>query len=240
MSNRNAPKKKGAQFSTAPGGLKCRGAKEGTKRNEIPKDEWFALCVKKNSTEAFKKMTNAQFLKSSESGEVFTGTVSQQISFRRYLKQFENGELKPSGKKRSRESKYKVLEDKLVEYICLHQKLYQTDKCGLSWLILQKKLLNWAKLEENDDFQASPSFISRVLQTHNLIGVSLHGEANNMDDEMREGIMLEWQGKFWAKLRDRNIQPECLYNADQTGLFYNKMPNRMYIKRGRAVRNSKE
>jgi hypothetical protein len=103
-------------------------------------------------------------------------------------------------------------------------------------LILQKKLLHWAKLEEDEmynDFQASPSFISRVLRTHNLIGASLHGEANNMDDEMREGIMLEWQGKFWAKLRDRNIQPECLYNADQTGLFYNKMPNRMYIKRER-------
>jgi hypothetical protein len=235
MSNRNPPEKKRAQFSTA-GGLKRRGAKERTTRNEIPKDEWYALCLKKNSTEAFKRMSNAQFLKSSESGNVFTGTVSQQMSFGRYLKQFENGELEPSGKKRSRESKYKVLEDKLVEYIRLCQQLYQTDKCGLSWLILQKKLLHWAKLEEDEvysDFQASPSFISRVLRTHNLIGVSLHGEANDMDDETREGIMLEWWGKFWAKLRDRNIRPECLYNADQTGLFYNKMPNRMYIERER-------
>jgi hypothetical protein len=53
-----------------------------------------------------------------------------------------------------------------------------------------------------------------------------------MDDETKEDIMLEWQGKFWAKLRDHNIRPECLYNADQTGLFFNnKMLNRMYIER---------
>jgi hypothetical protein len=112
--------------------LKRHGAKERTTCNEIPKDEWYALCLKKNYNEAFKRMFNAQFLKSSESGKVLTGTVSQQMSFGRYLKQFENGELEWSGKKRSRESKYKVLEDKLVEYIRLRQQLYQTNKCGLS------------------------------------------------------------------------------------------------------------
>jgi hypothetical protein len=195
MSHQN-PEKKRAQ------------SKEGTTRNEIPKDAWYALCLKKNSTEALKRMSNVQFLKSSESGEVFTGTASQQTSFGRYLKKFENGELESSSKKRCRESKYKVLEDKLVKYIHLHQRLYQTDKCGLSWMILQTKLRHWASLEEDEvykDFQASPSFISRVLRTHNLISMSLHGEANDMDDETREGIMLEWRGKFWAKLRDHNI-----------------------------------
>jgi hypothetical protein len=79
------------------------------------------------------------------------------------------------------------------------------------------------------NFEASPWFISWVLRDHNLIGVSLHGEANDMDDEEREWIMSAWRGKFWKKLRDRNIPPEWVYNGDQSGLFFNKMPNKMYI-----------
>jgi hypothetical protein len=155
MSHQNKEKKR-AQSTV--GDLKCR-AKEGTMHNEIPKDVGYALCLKKNSTEALKRMSNIEFLRSSESSKVFTGTVSQQMSSGRYLKKFENGELEPSSKKRSQESKYKVLEDKLVKYIHLCQQLYQTNKCGLSWMILlQRKLLHWASLEEDEvykDFQAT-------------------------------------------------------------------------------------
>jgi hypothetical protein len=87
-------------------------------------------------------------------------------------------------------------------------------------------------LEEDEvykNFEASPGFISRVLRDHNLIGVSLHDEANDMDDKEHEQIKSAWREKFWKKLRDRNIPPECIYNGDQSGLFFNKMPNRMYI-----------
>jgi hypothetical protein len=50
-----------------------------------------------------------------------------------------------------------------------------------------------------------------------------------MDDKEHEQIMSTWREKFWKKLRDSNIPPECIYNGDQSGLFFNKMPNRMYI-----------
>jgi hypothetical protein len=98
--------------------------------------------------------------------------------------------------------------------------------------MLQKKLVHWAALEEDGvykNFEASPGFISQVLRDHNLIGVSLHGEANDIDDKEREQTMSAWREKFWKKLRDCNIPPECIYNDNQSGLFFNKMPNRMYI-----------
>jgi hypothetical protein len=79
------------------------------------------------------------------------------------------------------------------------------------------------------NFEASLRFISWVLRDHNLIGVLLHGEANDMGDEESERIMSAWREKFWKKLHDHNILPECIYNGDQSGLFFNKMPNRMYI-----------
>jgi hypothetical protein len=97
-------------------------------------------------------------------------------------------------------------------------------------IILQKKLVHWAALEEDEvykNFEASYEFIRQVLRDHNLIGVSLHGEANDMDDEERERIMSALGEKFWKKLRDHYVPPECVY--DQSSLFFNKMPNRMYI-----------
>jgi hypothetical protein len=216
-------------------GLK-RGPKDGGTRNEITKDSWYAACVLKNSSDTLKRMSIGLFLKSNLSGEQFTGTKSQQVLFAKYLKKYENGELRPLTKKRVRQSKYVALEEKLVKYIRLRQSLYHRDKCGLSWVVLEKKLADWATIEEDEaynDFKASPGFISRVLKDHNLIGVSLHGEANDMNDEEREGIMADWRVMFWKKLEDRNIGPECLYNGDQSGLFYNKMPNRMYIDKHR-------
>jgi hypothetical protein len=34
-------------------------------------------------------------------------------------------------------------------------------------------------------------------------------------------------------MEDFNIPLEQVYNADQTGLFYNKLPNRMYVSAAR-------
>ena len=35
-----------------------------------------------------------------------------------------------------------------------------------------------------------------------------------------------------ADIAKHNIGKSCLYNADQTGLFYAKLPNRMFVKKG--------
>jgi hypothetical protein len=87
-----SPTTKRAKASSTKGMMKP-GAKKGGSRKEISKEAWYAACVTKNSTEAFKRMTMTAFLKSAESGEQFTGTRSQRVSFAKYLKQHENGEL---------------------------------------------------------------------------------------------------------------------------------------------------
>jgi hypothetical protein len=35
-----------------------------------------------------------------------------------------------------------------------------------------------------------------------------------------------------ADIAKHNIGKSCLYNADQTGLFYAILPNRMFVKKG--------
>ena len=41
--------------------------------------------------------------------------------------------------------------------------------------------------------------------------------------------MSKWSGKFLTTLKDAGVGPWCVYNADQTGLFYTKLPNSLYV-----------
>jgi len=61
------------------------------------------------------------------------------------------------------------------------------------------------------------------------VKVTLHGEAEDLTSEQIEEKMAKWLPDFHEKLERRNIKPACLYNADQTGLYYQKLPNTMYV-----------
>ena len=45
-----------------------------------------------------------------------------------------------------------------------------------------------------------------------------------MNDDVREEPMAEWRTKFWALINKHDIEPSCVYNADQTGLYCQKLP----------------
>jgi DDE superfamily endonuclease len=78
-------------------------------------------------------------------------------------------------------------------------------------------------------FQASPGWLSKVLKRNNMLGVTLHGEASDISPEVRKATMAKWLVLFHAAIEDNDIQPACLYNPDEFGLFYQKLPNRMYV-----------
>jgi hypothetical protein len=123
-----------------------------------------------------------------------------------------------------------------MEYVEIHSHRFQNHNCGLSWMILETKLLNWAALEDQTiykNFKASPGFISRALKDDELIGIDLHGKGNDMIDDQHKKLIDPWLDTFWKLIDGLNIKREHMYNADQTGLFFNKMPNRMYIKSNR-------
>ena len=41
--------------------------------------------------------------------------------------------------------------------------------------------------------------------------------------------MSKWSGNFLTTLKETGVGPGCVYNADQTGLFYTKLPNILYV-----------
>jgi hypothetical protein len=64
-------------------------------------------------------------------------------------------------------------------------------------------------------------------QIHNIIGSNLHREADDMDENERMESMFEWKTIAHQIIEDEGISPERLYNVDQTGLYYTKLPNKV-------------
>ena len=176
-------------------------------------------------------MNQSAFLKSTISGKAFSGTRSEQMSFSTRLKLFDKGELKGGALTRQRERKYGDVEDRLMGYVELRQRKYRTDKCGINWLTLRHKAVVYANElgYAPSAFKASDGWIANALRRHGKVGINLHGEANDMTAEEREGIMADWRVEFHELLDKFSIPPSRVYNGDQTGLYYQKLPNRIYV-----------
>jgi hypothetical protein len=147
---------------------KKRGAKEGAKvESNKTQQDWYAVCeTYRNLPRTSKSMSQVAFLRSSLSGDLFTGTASEQQSFGRMLKNFDSGQLQPTGNKRSRDRKFGDIEKRLVEYLELRARVYKQDNCGVSWITLTEKCLQFADLlgYDEDEFKASPGWIADVLK----------------------------------------------------------------------------
>ena len=50
-----------------------------------------------------------------------------------------------------------------------------------------------------------------------------------MTPEQEAVLMTPWLKKFHDLLEEKCIPPKCLYNSYQTGLYYQKIPNTLYV-----------
>lgn len=162
-----------------------------------------------------------------------------------WKKEVQSGKLneKLSGttiKKRDVSGEYLEVEKKLVEYIKLRNERYERDYCGLSWLFMHEKALQFAAqvLDEESlaNFKASSGWISRVLKRNDLVGVRLTGESGEVNIEDAEKEMSKFRKEVLEAMNKHKINVERRYNADQTGLFYQRLPNRIYC--DRKLRNT--
>jgi transposase-like protein len=135
-------------------------------------------------------------------------------------------------RKRIISSPYHEVEDKLVKYIELRRERYSEDRCGLSFQYLQCKALQFAQSiydgEKLAKFKASPGFISNLLKRNELVSLKLRGEAGEVSHEEAEANMTAFRANLLKDISKYNIPLDRIFNADQTGLFYQQLPNRMY------------
>lgn len=142
---------------------------------------------------------------------------------------------------REKEGKFAPVKHRLLAYIECRQRNYAFDICGLSWKLLQQKALDIAQscLSEElyRNFKASSGWLHYVLKANNVVGVTLHGEKNEMNDDEAERIMATFRNELDAFLQLHEIDDlDRILNADQTGLYYQKLPNRIYC--NKDLRNS--
>jgi hypothetical protein len=86
------------------------------------------------------------------------------------LKSFDSGKLQPTGRKRCRDRKFQDIEKRVMEYLDLRVKVYKQENCGVSWITLTEKCLQFADLlgYDENEFKASPGWIADALKKYSF------------------------------------------------------------------------
>lgn len=95
-------------------------------------------------------------------------------------------------------------------------------------LIVREKLLNRVDISDEqrkklESFSASKGWIIRFVHRHSLRSVALHGEAGSVTP----GSVIPGMIQLRQDLSDYDV--ECIFNVDETGLFFKLLPRRTYV-----------
>lgn len=118
--------------------------------------------------------------------------------------------------KRARTTKHTKIEEALLKWF----KYQRTNNVPISGPILQQKANDFAQ-RFGEDFVCSSSWIQRFRARHGIVGGKMSGEAASVDN----GVVEEWISQKWPTLYE-GYGPDDIFNADETGLFYNMTPDR--------------
>nr|XP_026498686.1 tigger transposable element-derived protein 4-like [Vanessa tameamea] len=72
-----------------------------------------------------------------------------------------------------------------------------------------------------EDFVCSSSWIQRFRARQGIVGGKMSGKATSVD----KGAVEDWMTQKWPTLCE-GYTPDDIFNADETGLFYNMTPDR--------------
>uniref|UniRef100_A0A3Q2YW47 HTH CENPB-type domain-containing protein n=1 Tax=Hippocampus comes TaxID=109280 RepID=A0A3Q2YW47_HIPCM len=77
-----------------------------------------------------------------------------------------------------------------------------------------------------DDFKTSHGWFEKFKHCTGIHSVIRHGEAASSDDKAAEA----YKESFLKMVEEEGYVPHQVFNADETGLFWKKMPNRTFIR----------
>ncbi|KFD64458.1 hypothetical protein M514_23305 [Trichuris suis] len=81
------------------------------------------------------------------------------------------------------------------------------------------------------DFTASRGWFDRFRKRFNLGSVSLYGQAASADTAAAE----KYPDTLMAIIQEKKNEPEQVFNMDETGLFWKKLPSRTYLMKDEAT-----
>lgn len=105
----------------------------------------------------------------------------------------------------------------------------------VSGAVLQQKARDFACLLGCDDFKASTGWLHKFKMRHMIVGKTASGESHAADAE---------QASVWRKDRLPEImatyEPSDIYNADETGLFFQMVPKKTLALKGDRCHGGKQ
>jgi DDE superfamily endonuclease/Tc5 transposase DNA-binding domain len=206
-----------------------RGPSSGAKYDtDKTLNDWYGVCQAYNSLST--KVSVKAWLQSTESGPKFSGTTSEVVSFGKHNKKFKAGQLQPSDCRKYVASQFPEVEAKLVAYMEIRARCYKYDKCGLSHQLLKAKATKYAHDLGLTNFKASNGWLEKTLRRNGKVGIQRHGEADDLSPEFLQKTIEDWKkNQFFPLIEEYDVPSQRIYNADQTGLFYQKLPNKIYV-----------
>lgn len=105
----------------------------------------------------------------------------------------------------------------------------------ISGAILQQKAKDFACILGHDDFKASNGWLQGFKSRHGVVGRVISGESASADSD----ASASWVAEKLPGILDR-YEAADLYNADETALFYQMLPNRTLELKGRDCRGGKQ
>nr|XP_037276006.1 tigger transposable element-derived protein 6-like [Rhipicephalus microplus] len=105
----------------------------------------------------------------------------------------------------------------------------------VSGALLQQKARNFACIMGHDDFVASNGWLQRFKERHDIVGRAVSGESLSVDRE----AAVAWIKKNIGQLLEK-YSPRDLFNADETALFYQMLPQKTLALKGDRCQGGKQ
>lgn len=124
--------------------------------------------------------------------------------------------------KRLRTAKHEDIESRLLTWF----NHMRAENIPLSGPLIKEKALEIAENLGITDFECSNGWLWRFQQRFRISSQKVCGEANKVDEETAN----EWISEF--EENSKNYHPRDKYNLDETGLFFNLLPDRTLSVKG--------
>jgi hypothetical protein len=134
-------------------------------------------------------------------------------------------------RKRAKTCQHPELEAAMLKWF----KCARANNVPISGTILKEKAKDLSTQLGITDFKASEGWLNGFKTRHGISGKVISGEAASVNDSEVDA----WKGH---KLPDilKRFQPKDIYNADETGLFFQSLPNRSLVQKGESCSGGKE
>ncbi|OEU12804.1 hypothetical protein FRACYDRAFT_244079 [Fragilariopsis cylindrus CCMP1102] len=213
-----------------PPPAKKRGRRKGSVTTfDITRGQWYHACKKYREllVDGSVKMSHSQFLRSDQTEQVFTNTISQRQAFGRWLKKYDDGSLQDSSAKREKIGKFTEIEDQLLSYLDSQAQAHRSDNCGITWVVMQEMCRKWAEERNIVDFKCSTGWLNATLNkrqtkkkgddvTEAMQVIKSHIISSNFSQEcltdfssLEESMQLERLQHEPNKKKRRQKQPPC-------------------------------